>query len=327
MDHVKLPGIDTPVSRIGFGTSMLMSRLNRKQSERLLWAALDAGITHFDTARLYGYGEAERALGDAIRGHRDRLTVTTKVGILPPKRSPLLTIAKYAARKVAARIPQLRTSLRRKAETMVQSGIFDIPTVTMSLETSLRQLRTDYVDFLLLHECSEADLQNEELLKFLQSAQRQGKVRYYGLATTVSVTGRALSRFPEYTPVVQFPNSAFERNIQLLDLQAGPAIFTHSSLSVGFTQLCSDLAAQPSLASEWSRRLGVNCLDPLALGEAALAYAMNENQGGVVLFSSTSQKHIRANALTGSKSSFASRAKIFLELVEHFTHLRADTGS
>jgi D-threo-aldose 1-dehydrogenase len=327
MHQIKLPSMEIHVSRIGFGTSMLMSRLNRQQSERLLYTALDAGITHFDTAPLYGYGEAERALGDAIKGRRETVTVTTKVGILPPKRSPLLTIAKYASRKVAARIPHLRARLRQKAQSMVVSGVFDILAVTRSLENSLRQLQTDYVDFLLLHECSEADLQKPELLEFLRTVQHQGKVRYYGVATTAPSTQAALSRFPEYAPVVQFPNSAFERNIETLDLHTGPAIFTHSSLSFGFAQFCSELATHPPSIFAWNERLGVNCLDRRALGEITLQYAMYQNPNGVVLFSSTSQEHIRANAATASKPLSAPRMRDFLELVESVKCRQSDTKS
>ena len=302
---------------------MLMSRLNRQQSARLLEAALDAGITHYDTARLYGYGEAEAALGDAIRGRREQVTITTKVGILPPKRTPVLSMAKFVARKAAAMVPQLRSSLRRRADAMIQPGVFDLATVTASFETSLRQLKTDNVDVLLLHECAEEELRNDDLLRFLENVQRQGKVRYYGLAATVPVTEFALIHAPQYAPVIQVPNSAFALALNQLDLGTKPAIFTHSSLSVGFAQLTSELAAKPAWAAAWSKRMGFDCTDRKALGKVALQYAMCANPHGVVLFSSANEDHIRANARTADADPVPEQMEMFLDLVREFQAGRA----
>lgn len=305
---------------------MLMSRLNRKQSAILLQAALDAGITHYDTARLYGYGEAESALGRAIASRRDKVTVTTKVGILPPKRTPVLSLAKFVARKAAALNPQLRAKLRKRADAMVQPGCFDIPTITRSFETSLRQLGTDYVDFLLLHECVLADVEKPELLDFLQTVQRQGKVRHYGLAATAPETELILLRHPEYAPVVQVPNSVFEPNIERSILHSGKAIFTHSSLSVAFGKLCSALEDDPTWSAHWSERLGVDCRDRKSLGRLALQSAMHLNPEGVVLFASANEANIRANALAAESVPQPGQIEAFRELVRDFQTRPAGVG-
>ena len=68
MRRVELPGSELRLSRLGFGTAGLMARLGRRESVRLVEIAHDSGITHFDTARAYGYGEAESALGDFLAG-------------------------------------------------------------------------------------------------------------------------------------------------------------------------------------------------------------------------------------------------------------------
>jgi D-threo-aldose 1-dehydrogenase len=318
VQQIKLPGVDSSVSRLGYGTSMLMSRLNQKQSERLLRVAIDAGITHFDTARLYGYGEAETALGAVISGCRDKVTVTTKVGILPPKNTRLLSAAKFVARKAAARVPALRTRLRRQADAMAQPGVFDLPTIKQSLETSLRKLRTDYVDFLLLHECGAEDIEKPELFDFLEAARERGSIRHYGIAATPMVTEWALLHRSEYTPAIQFPNSAFEPAIDHLDLHRNPAIFTHSSLSQAFGQLCDALSANPSWSIIWSLKLGFDCLDRAALARAALQCALALNPYGVVLFASASEANIRANAATAAVPPPVKQVELFRDLVGEF---------
>src|SRR5436190_22196949 len=114
IERIELPGTDLNLSRLAFGSSGLMTRLGRTQSLRLLEVAYDAGITHFDTARSYGYGEAESVVGDFLARSRDNLTVTTKLGIVPPRPSRALHVAK-AIRRVAARPAVARRFLLKSA--------------------------------------------------------------------------------------------------------------------------------------------------------------------------------------------------------------------
>ncbi len=71
---------------------------------RLLETAFEHGIHHFDTAPLYGQGEAEGLLGRFARSRRDRLTITTKFGLLPQARPallrPLLPVARVVNRRL-----------------------------------------------------------------------------------------------------------------------------------------------------------------------------------------------------------------------------------
>ena len=126
------------VSDIGFGTFAL------RGDERLVHHALDRGITHFDTAESYTEGEAERTLGRALRGRRDRVTLTSK------------TVAEAEA----------------SAETQMRV-----------LEESLRRLQTDHVDLYLNHAVNDvARLENPGWQEFVQRAKAQGKIRFAGMS-------------------------------------------------------------------------------------------------------------------------------------------------
>src|SRR5918997_1826870 len=59
-----VPGTDVRLPSYGYGCAALMARTSRAESVRLLEEAFDAGVTHFDVARSYGYGEAESQAGD-----------------------------------------------------------------------------------------------------------------------------------------------------------------------------------------------------------------------------------------------------------------------
>ena len=59
---IAVPGVGIKIPVLGFGCSSLTGT-GRKNADRLLGTAFDAGVRHFDVARYYGYGEAEKILG------------------------------------------------------------------------------------------------------------------------------------------------------------------------------------------------------------------------------------------------------------------------
>ena len=232
MRTTTLPGTELTTTRLGFGTAALMARLGRRESVRLLEQAHDSGIGHFDTARAYGYGEAESALGEFLSRHRDGVTVTTKLGMVPPRRSPGLRAAKAVARVVAASTPALRARLRQRAQTAVQSGRFSPDEARASLETSLEELRLECVDILLLHECRPADLETAGLLELLQTLVREGKVRHFGIATDADSTRVILAEKPEFAPIVQLAHNPLEPTLAELPALGGRPTITHSAMRV-----------------------------------------------------------------------------------------------
>ena len=297
MHVTTLAGTNVTTSVLGFGTAQLMARLSRRESVRLLEAAFDAGITHIDTARLYGYGEAERAVGDLLQGRRDRITVATKFGIVPPRRSPVLRTAKAVARVITRVHPRMRQRLRAKAATLVSSGLFSPDAATRSVETSLRELRTDYLDLLLLHECRVTDLEAAgELRACLDRWVTEGKVRAYGIATDIETVVTARARFPWAARVAEFPSDAANHHV---DRVSGGALITHSPFGTLLRPLADRLAGDPALARRCAELTGVECANPRALAGLLLRAARAANPSGVVVFSSTDPARIRANAEAG----------------------------
>ena len=268
MRFVDLPGTDLSLSRLGFGTSGLMARRGRRESLRLLEVAHESGITHFDTARAYGYGEAESVLGEFLRGRRDSVTVTTKVGLLPPGRRRGLRGAKAVARVAARTVPPLRPLLRRGAQSLGSSGSFAPDQARTSLETSLRELGIETVDLLLLHECRPADAETEGLLEFLLDAVREGKVRHFGLATDRESTDAIAARHPQLARVIQVAHSASDPP---LVLPAGVGLVTHSALAP-----LLDPLSQRARQAGWP---------PQSIGRLLLASALRANPawGGALL--------------------------------------------
>jgi aryl-alcohol dehydrogenase-like predicted oxidoreductase len=80
MEATRLGASDLDVSRVGLGCNNFGSRLDRAATRAVIDAALDEGITFFDTADVYGGSDSERFIGAALEGRRDRVVLATKFG-------------------------------------------------------------------------------------------------------------------------------------------------------------------------------------------------------------------------------------------------------
>jgi len=65
------------ISRVGLGCNNFGRRIDEAAARAVIDAALEAGVTFFDTANVYGEGASERFIGEALRGRRDRVVLAT----------------------------------------------------------------------------------------------------------------------------------------------------------------------------------------------------------------------------------------------------------
>src|SRR5215469_15174156 len=121
MHTIPLAGTNRQTTRLGFGCGNLMGATNRRESLKLLESAFEAGIRHFDVAPMYGYGEAETCLGEFLQHHRGQITVTTKFGIAPPKKSTLIKLGRSVAGPIVRQFPSLKHSLAHAASTAIRN--------------------------------------------------------------------------------------------------------------------------------------------------------------------------------------------------------------
>jgi aryl-alcohol dehydrogenase-like predicted oxidoreductase len=130
----------------------MLGRSGQRDSLAALGAAYDAGVNFYDTARSYGYGACEDLLGKFFAGRRrDLILLRTKFGILPANAKVWKQCVKPLARAAIQIFPGLRSLARNQAADQFVSAQFSLEVLRSSLETSLRELTTDYVDILLMH--------------------------------------------------------------------------------------------------------------------------------------------------------------------------------
>lgn len=145
----KVPALGFGVGTFG-GKGPLFSawgNTDTAQATRLIDICLDAGVNFFDTADVYSDGASESILGAAIRGRRDRVILSTKLGLRAGEDANALG---------ASRFHLLR-----------------------AVDDALRRLGTDYIDLLQLH-AFDARTPVEETLSTLDGLVRAGKIRYPG---------------------------------------------------------------------------------------------------------------------------------------------------
>jgi D-threo-aldose 1-dehydrogenase len=285
---------DVIASTLGYGTSALLGPNSREYALSLLETAFDNGITHFDTARAYGSGDAEGVVGEFLAGKRDQVTLTTKLGTAPPAGLARQKLLRSVARRVMRLSPRLREALGRQGARMVQRHNFSPEEARTSLETSLRELRVDHIDVLLLHGGRPADC-TPELFAYLDEARRDGKIGRIGVGTDVESAATILRDSRQFAEVVQFEHSVLAPNAQRIPADSADTVITHGSLA-GLGVLRRHLQADPAEAKRWSNEVGADCRDPKVLAALMLLYAVQTGGRGPVLFASTKLDNIRSNA-------------------------------
>jgi aryl-alcohol dehydrogenase-like predicted oxidoreductase len=179
-------------SRLAFGTGRLgafWQGQNVREQVRALHTALDSGINVIDTADVYARGLSERLVGRAIRGRRDEVILCTKVGQLKTPQAAIRAVLAEPWRGAAL----LRGAFPRRtpAQTDRVSRSYHPNYLRRAVAGSLRRMRTDYLDLLLLHSPPLVDLKRPSYWLAVEELLRSGRVRSFGVSCDSEEIARA----------------------------------------------------------------------------------------------------------------------------------------
>ena len=220
------------VSAIGLGCMNLShaygTPVSAEQGERVLLSALDAGVTLFDTATLYGFGANEMLVGRVLKPHRQKITLGSKCG--------MQGVDVNGDGKLVRVIDGRPASLRK------------------TCEDSLRRLQTDVIDLYYLHRWDKT-VPVEESVGALGELVRKGYIRSIGLSEVSAATlRRAHAEHP--IAALQTEYSLWTRNPEIAVLDAckelGVAFVAFSPVARGF--LCNTLTEVTTLDPKDIRR-------------------------------------------------------------------------
>jgi len=157
------------VSILGFGAAQIgFEGTDDRTVDKLLGVAQEVGINVIDTAVMYR--DSEEKIGRSLVGRRDEFLIFTKCGRYLP---PIWTL------------PGLGLRILRKVKRPTASNGYDAidwhPTaLRWDIDESLRRLRTERIELLLLHSCSEDMLRRADVVEVLQRAREAGKISHIG---------------------------------------------------------------------------------------------------------------------------------------------------
>ncbi len=281
------------VSVVGLGCNNFGPRLDEAGTRAVVHAALDAGVTFFDTADIYGKGKSEELLAKALEGRRNRVVVATKFGM------------EMDSRRKGARPAYVRRAC----------------------EDSLKRLHTDHVDLYQLHR-PDPDTPIADTLGALDALLQEGKVREIGcsdftvklLREAESAAGsggraRFVSVQNEYSLVVREPDRGVLAECERQGLAFLPYYPLASGLLTGKYRRGRPLPPGTRLAKNegWNRRFLTDRNLAVAEGLAALAgrsghtlldlaiaWLLSRPTVASVIAGAMSPEQVRANVAAGA---------------------------
>jgi aryl-alcohol dehydrogenase-like predicted oxidoreductase len=198
MEFRRLGRSGVKISPLGLGTARMAGlgwrddlapqdpTQTKRDAVRQIQAAVDLGVTFFDTADNYGQGLSERILGEALRGYREGILVATKFGEdpIPDQEDP---------------------------------WSLDAGSVERKCEASLRRLGVMCIDLYLLHRRDYPLERAPAMVEVLEDLVRAGKIRYYGWSTDDVERARLFAR-GEHCIAIEHRLNVFNDNPAMLDL-------------------------------------------------------------------------------------------------------------
>ncbi|MEX8193923.1 aldo/keto reductase [Comamonas guangdongensis] len=269
------------------------SPVSTEQSHAVLHAALDAGVTLFDTAALYGFGASESLVGPVLKPHRQHITLASKGGMAGVRGED------GVMRRVIDGHPR---------------------TLRQNCEDSLQRLGTDVIDLYYLHRWDK-NVPIEESVGEMARLKEEGKIRALGLS---EVGADALRRAHKEHPIaaLQSEYSLWSRNAELGTLAAckelgiayvafspmGRAFLSGKLQEVGSFVKGDIRASMPRFAPE-SYAQNLRLLAPMqavaekagcTLAELAIAWVLHQGEHVVALPGTTSVAHLHEDLRGGS---------------------------
>ena len=286
---------------LGFGCASLYGLPGRRERRAVLESAYDLGIRHFDVAPIYGLGIAEAELADFAQAHTD-IRIATKFGIRPTVIGRLAGFVQPPIRRILQRSSAMKSKVKQSGaapdagavgRVLYSRGDYCAASAKHALVSSLQALRTERIDYFLLHE-PVAVLADDyrDLVDYLEAERSRGVIGYWGPAGDLSrMDDAVVAALSARAPARQFP-------YDLLAGYRGPRPEQdRSNITFGFLagtlpQVTSFLSSEAEFRQQCSELLDADLGDARTVLKLLVRDAVTHNQGGIVLLSSTKIKNL-----------------------------------
>jgi aryl-alcohol dehydrogenase-like predicted oxidoreductase len=284
------------VSALGMGCGKLGSVWHQrpdKEGKDAVSEALDSGITFFDTADCYGLGRSERLLGDIVNrdGKRSEVVIATKCGLVKTPTALLRAVSSLLPAinepALGARLP---TAAKETARLIHTRSTYSPRYIERSVDASLRRLRTDYIDILLLHSPPTPVLESGAFGETFDRLKRKGKIRVSGLSLRTAADAL---------------NSIGRPGVDCIQLEVNLCTSRRTDTSTVISKAAKAgvavIARQPFASGAFLESVPNVALGPLApdhsstVRKACLQSALVDKRVSVVIAGMTFREHVHEN--------------------------------
>lgn len=257
------------VTALGFGAMELRGEprgrpITPEQAQQVLNAVLDAGINYIDTS--IDYGRSEEFIGQFLSGRRGEYFLASKCGCLvgaPPAPAGQRNPHDFSRENIIAGVNQ-----------------------------SLKRMQTDYLDVVQFHASPSAEtLEQEGAIETLRELQREGKVRFIGMSSTLPNIEQHIAM--DVFDVFQIPYSATDRQHEEIVTRAGEAgagIVIRGGVARGAVEQAASEAAR-----RWEQARLDDLLDGMSRQAFMLRFALSHPQLDTTIVGTLNPEHLREN--------------------------------
>lgn len=303
MERIRLGKTELQVSRLGFGAAPIgFLQTDPEKVRRLVAEVLDAGVNLIDTAECYPGSEA--MIGELASDRRDEYVLVSKCG------------------HVAGEI---------------EGEPFSPALIAQSIDQSLRRLRTDVIDVMLLHSCERAVLERGDALGALEQAREAGKVRCIGYSGDNDAAAYAAA-LPTVEVIETSINIVDQHNIEavLPACEQGDigVIAKRPLANAAWKPLTTQQGMYQEYAALYTQRLEAMGVMPHELGfrgyadiewpDIALRFALSVSGVHTAIVGTTSQTNARANIAAAQKRALPE--DVYQRIRDAFKKAEAEAG-
>jgi D-threo-aldose 1-dehydrogenase len=308
---------------LGLGCAELFGLPSARARRRMLDAAFDAGIAHFDVAPMYGLGVAEAELGRFARTRRDRIVIATKFGIAVTPVGRALGAVQAPLRRLMRAWPGVRDAARERGagprsgavgRVLYASAGYDGRAARRSLDRSLRALGVEHIDLLLLHDPDPGGVA-ATIGDDLEQLRADGLIGTWGVAGEPAAALAAAQALTVRPPVVQIRDDLLGRSLDTVAPVEGQQRITFGVLGEAIRAIVEHVRSDPQERRDWARRVGCDPGDPEAVAALLLRDARRRNPDGITLLGTTRPARVAAAVAAARDAGVDDRVDALVELV------------
>ena len=282
------------VGVLGFGAAEIGFESTTDQTvEMLLAEAVDSGVNVIDTAAMYS--DSEEKIGRSLRANRNRVLLFTKCGRHPQGKNRLSRFLARMHRKLGHSVGG-----QDENEALGWHPRY----LQRNIEQSLVRLKTDRIDLIQLHSCSEEILRRGEVIEVLERARQAGKVRHIGYSGDGQAALYAVrcGHFEALqTSINVADQEALDLTLRFAQQQSMGLIAKRPLANALWTNFHRPVSLHHHAYWDRLKELRYDCLRDEHAFETALRFTLSVPGVSTVIVGTTKLEHFRRNAIFAAK--------------------------